>query len=181
MYGYLDKGWVNGAYGNLGKNAKTARGKIRKGGLQQPPPPPPLLRERVKYFGGNYCLVRKITWSSTSKLQNNRLNLEASGGGVWPIIITLRLDCLGFLFLLLNPLLKALVQLLFFKLTHFLTLIKWYFNCWRSIISRAFCVLTAKSQPFAKNWLNSDNKSMDSNFFVDFNLWVMFLRHLEVL
>ena len=47
IHGSLDKGWVNGPYGNLSKNTKTARGKIRKGGgLQQPP----LLRERVKFY-----------------------------------------------------------------------------------------------------------------------------------
>ena len=47
IHGYLEKGWVNGPYGNLSKNAKTARGKIRKreGGWNNPPP---LLRERVK-------------------------------------------------------------------------------------------------------------------------------------
>ena len=31
------------------------------------------------------------------------------------------------------------------------------------------CVLTAKTQFFAKNLLNTDNFTMDSHYFVDFN------------
>ena len=31
------------------------------------------------------------------------------------------------------------------------------------------CVLTAKFQFFAKNWLDTDNFTMDFNYFVDFN------------
>ena len=38
-----------------------------------------------------------------------------------------------------------------------------------TIISHAICVLTAKSQRFAKILLNIDNLTMDSNYFVDFN------------
>ena len=35
--------------------------------------------------------------------------------------------------------------------------------------SHANCVMTAKSEFFARNLLNTDNFTMDSNYFVDFN------------
>ena len=44
----------------------------------------------------------------------------------------------------------------------------------------AIYLLTSKSQFFARNLLNTDNFTMDSNYFGDFNREMQFSRHFEV-
>ena len=79
------------------------------------------------------------------------------------------LDFYGFKFLLLDRLSKALAQL-FLVCKH----IFWY---WLNDVtgddiiakSHAICVLTVKSQFFARNLLNTYNFTIDSTYFMDFN------------
>ena len=86
------------------------------------------------------------------------------GGSNWPPP-----RFFGFKFLLLDRLSKALAQL-------FLVCEHIFWHQLSDVIgddviakSHAICVLTAKSQFFARNLLNTQNFTMDSTYLVDFN------------
>ena len=125
--------------------------------------------------------VYSSNWRKTNNKQTIVLVL-LKHISAWPLLqsyneLTFLLFCsltpeanfLGFKFLLLDRLSKALAQL-FLVCEH----IFWH---WLSDVigddviakSHAICVLAAKSLFFARNLLNTYNFTMDSTYFVDFN------------
>ena len=94
----------------------------------------------------------------------NPRSLEGGGG-----IKMSPLNFLGFKFLLLNRLSKALAQL--FLVCEHIFRHKLSDVTADDVIakSHAICVLTAKSQFFARNLLNTYNFTLDLTYFVDFN------------
>ena len=87
---------------------------------------------------------------------------------LWSGLHQMRFFLVGFKFLLLDRLSKALVQL-FCVREHIFGHLSDVTTDDVIIECHAICVLTAKFQLFAKNLLNTDNFTMDSNYFVDFN------------